>query len=172
MQRYTFNLVSRISRRSVDVFRLVSQNFSSVAAASAATSVDETKVISSRKKKAEVKEMKFEPMNIHDAVAKIKEVSWAKFDETIEISCNMGLDPRKPNQLVKGIARLPAGTGKKIRICVFAAGQDAKDALDAGADTVGAEELIAQIQGGDFNYDTVIAAPDMMSFVGKVGKVC
>lgn len=122
-------------------------------------------------KRKEIKKMKFDIMNIHDAVAKVKEIAYARFDETMEISLNMGLDPRKPNQSVKGIARLPSGSGKKVRILVFASGQNAKDALDAGADTVGAENLIAQIQGGDVNYNTVLATPDMMSHVSKVGKV-
>lgn len=110
-------------------------------------------------------------LTIHKAIDAVKRMSWAKFDETIEISINTGLDPRKPNQSVKGVASLPYGTGKVVRVCVFATGNEAKEALDAGAEVVGAEDLILQIQGGNINFDTVIATPDMMSLVGKLGKV-
>lgn len=110
-------------------------------------------------------------LTIHKAIDAVKRMSWAKFDETIEISINTGLDPRKPNQSVKGVASLPYGTGKVVRVCVFATGNEAKEALDAGAEVVGAEDLILQIQGGNINFDTVIATPEMMSLVGKLGKV-
>jgi large subunit ribosomal protein L1 len=101
----------------------------------------------------------------------IKELSWAKFDETIEITVQMGLDPRKPNQAVKGLASLPNGTGKLVRVCVFASGDEAQAAREAGAEVVGAEDLVAGILGGNLNFDTVIASPDMMSVVGKLGRV-
>ncbi|KAJ1408123.1 ribosomal protein L1-like protein [Ochromonadaceae sp. CCMP2298] len=109
--------------------------------------------------------------NIHDAVKMIKDLSWAKFDETIEITVQMGLDPRKPNQAVKGVASLPNGTGKTVRVCVFASGDDALAAREAGAEVVGAEDLVAGILAGNLNFDTVIATPDMMSVLGKLGRV-
>ncbi len=109
--------------------------------------------------------------HILDAIPKIKSLCWAKFDETIEISLNTGLDPRKPNQSVKGVAKLPFGTGKSVKVCVFAAGSDAAAALEAGADKVGSDDLIPLIQSGEFKFDTVIATPEMMSLIGKVGKV-
>ena len=110
-------------------------------------------------------------MGIHQAVSLIKELSWAKFNETIEISLNMGLDPRKPNQSVKSTAKLPSGTGRPTRVCVFAQGSDAKEATEAGADVVGTDDLIAMFQGGDTKFDTVIATPELMSVVGKIGRV-
>lgn len=112
-----------------------------------------------------------EPLTIHKAISKVKNSAWASFDETIEIAINTGLDPRKPNQSIKGIAALPFGTGKKVRVCVFASGAEAQDALAAGAEVVGGAEVVAQIQAGNINFDTVIATPEMMSLVGKLGKV-
>jgi large subunit ribosomal protein L1 len=112
-----------------------------------------------------------EPVNINKAVDMVKELAWAKFDETVEISVNLGLDPRKPNQSVKGVAQLPHGNGKKIRIAVFATGKEAIEALEAGADVVGSDDLVAMIQAGDVNFDTVIATPAMMSTVGKIGRI-
>ena len=113
----------------------------------------------------------FDDLTIHKAVAKAKSLTWAKFDETVEIAINTGLDPRKPNQSIKGVASLPSGTGKTVRVCVFANGSDAKDAMEAGAEVVGAEDLVIRIQGGEMNFDTVIASPDMMAIVGKLGRV-
>eukprot|EP01038_Epipyxis_sp_PR26KG_P010251 gene10251-13788_t len=112
-----------------------------------------------------------EPVNINDAVGLVKQLSWAKFDESVEVAVNLNLDPRKPNQSIKGVANLPHGTGKKIRVCVFAKGSDATEAIAAGADIVGAEDLIAKIQGGELGFDRVIATPEMMSIVGKIGKI-
>jgi hypothetical protein len=112
-----------------------------------------------------------ESMTIHKAVQKIKELAWANFDETIEIAINTHLDPRKPNQSVKGVATLPYGTGRAVRVCVFATGGQAQEARDAGADLVGGEDLVSAIQGGEINFDTVIATPEMMGVVGKLGKV-
>jgi ribosomal protein L1 len=114
---------------------------------------------------------KYGPLNIHDAVDVAKTKAWAKFDETVEITIVTGLDPRKPNQSVKGVSRLPAGTGKKVRICVIANPSDAKLALEAGADVAGGEEIIASIQGGDVNFNTIIASPELMPMIGKIGKV-
>ncbi len=109
--------------------------------------------------------------NAHQALHLVKSSAWAKFDETVEISINTGLDPRKPNQSVKGVAKLPSGTGKKVRICVVASASDAKVALEAGADIAGAEEVIAALQGGDLNFNTVIATPEMMPLISKIGRV-
>lgn len=115
---------------------------------------------------------KLGPLNIHDAIEITKQNVWAKFDETLEISIVTGLDPRKPNQSVKGVARLPAGTGRKIRICVLAKDvAEAKAALEAGADVAGSDEVIKQIQDGDVNFNTIIATPEMMPMVGKIGRV-
>jgi ribosomal protein L1 len=110
-------------------------------------------------------------LNAHQAVDAMKSSAWAKFDETVEISINTGLDPRKPNQSVKGVAKLPSGTGKKIRICVIASASDANAALEAGADVAGAEEVIAALQGGDLSFNTVIATPEMMPMISKIGRV-
>lgn len=117
-------------------------------------------------------QQKLGPQNIHDALGISKQRSWAKFDETLEISIVTGLDPRKPNQSVKGVAKLPAGSGKKIRICVLAKdAAEAKAALEAGADVAGADEVIKSIQDGNINFDTIIATPEMMPMVGKIGRV-
>ena len=114
---------------------------------------------------------KLDPVNVFQAVDIVKKSCWAKFDETIEIAVNLGVDPRKPNQSVKGVARLPHGNGKRVRVCVFATGDNAKLAQDAGAEVVGAEDLVADIQRGIMEFDTVIATPELMSTVGKVGRV-
>lgn len=111
------------------------------------------------------------PLNINDAVEKLREVAWAKFDETVELSINLNVDPRKPNQSVKGVARLPNGAGKVVRVAVFATADDAIAAKEAGADLVGAEDLVARVLGGDLAFDTVIATPEMMSMVSKIGRV-
>jgi len=105
------------------------------------------------------------------AVKLIKERSKAKFDETIEVSLNLNIDPRKADQNVRGTVMLPNGTGKKLRIAVFARGERADEARAAGADIVGAEDLAEKIQGGEFAFDRCIATPDMMSIVGKLGKI-
>jgi ribosomal protein L1 len=158
---------SKLYRR-VELYNVINYSFSTAAAAVEQKVVKEPRPPSRRK---EMMEQKFPVMNIHEAVATIKKLGWANFDETIEISVNMGLDPRKPNQSVKGIAKLPSGSGKKVRILVFANGNDAQEAKDAGADVVGSDDLIAKIQGGDVNFNTVIATPELMATVGRVGKV-
>ena len=106
-----------------------------------------------------------------EAVKVIKERAKAKFDETIEIAMNLGVDPRHADQMVRGVVELPHGTGKTIRVAVFAKADKAEEARKAGADVVGAEELADQIQGGFSDFDRVIATPDMMGVVGKLGKV-
>lgn len=131
-----------------------------------------TIVLKKKSRHTKIKESKKSPpINIHKAVEIVKELSWAKFDESVEIALNLGLDPRKPNQSVKGVASLPYGTGKVVRVCVFALGNQAKEAKAAGADLVGGEELVAQIQAGNINFDTFIATPETMIFVGKLGRV-
>jgi hypothetical protein len=119
----------------------------------------------------EAKKLKLPSVILHKALTVVRSHSWAKFDETVDICVKTSLDPRKPIQAVKGVANLPCGTGKKIRVCVIASAVKAKEAIDAGAEVVGGEDLVAQIQGGNLNFDTVIATPDMMALVGKLGKV-
>jgi len=94
-----------------------------------------------------------------------------KFDETVEVAMNLGVDPRHADQMVRGMVSLPSGTGKDVKVAVFARGENAEKATAAGADTVGAEDLMEAMQGGDLDYDRVIATPDMMGVVGRLGKV-
>jgi large subunit ribosomal protein L1 len=109
--------------------------------------------------------------SIDDAVKMVKERAKAKFDETIEVAMNLGVDPRHADQNVRGVIALPHGSGKTMRVAVFAKGDKADVATAAGADLVGAEDLAEKIQGGEMNFDRVIATPDMMGVVGKLGKV-
>ena len=118
---------------------------------------------------ADIDRTKFYPLT--EAVKLVKERANAKFDETIEIALNLGVDPRHADQMVRGVVELPHGTGKTIRVAVFAKADKAEEARKAGADVVGAEELAEQIQGGFSDFDRVIATPDMMGVVGKLGKV-
>ena len=106
-----------------------------------------------------------------EAIALIKSIAKAKFDETIEMSMNLGIDPRHADQMVRGLTSLPNGTGKTVRIAVFARGGKAEEALAAGADVVGAEDLAEKIQAGEINFDRCIATPDMMGVVGRLGKI-
>ncbi len=108
---------------------------------------------------------------LDEAIRLIKERANAKFDETIEIAMNLGVDPRHADQMVRGVAELPAGTGKQVRVAVFAKGDKAEEAKAAGADIVGAEDLVERIQKGEINFDTAIATPDMMPLVGRLGKI-
>ncbi len=108
---------------------------------------------------------------IGEAVRLVKENAKAKFDETIEVSINLNVDPRHADQNVRGVVSLPNGTGKDVRIAVFAKDDKADEARAAGADLVGAEDLAEQIQNGEINFDRVIATPDMMPVVGRLGKV-
>ncbi|MFY0638976.1 50S ribosomal protein L1 [Maricaulis maris] len=109
--------------------------------------------------------------SIDDAVAHVKTNAKAKFDETIELAMNLGVDPRHADQMVRGVCNLPNGTGRSVRVAVFAKGPKAEEATKAGADVVGAEDLMEQILGGNINFDKVIATPDMMPLVGRLGKV-
>ncbi len=106
-----------------------------------------------------------------DAIALAKQNATAKFDETIEISMNLGIDPRHADQMVRGLVGLPNGTGKTLRVGVFARGAKADEAREAGADVVGAEDLGEKIQAGEIDFDRCIATPDMMALVGRLGKI-
>jgi len=105
------------------------------------------------------------------AVSAVKERATAKFDETIELSMNLGVDPRHADQMVRGVCVLPNGTGRSVKVAVFARGDKADEATAAGADVVGAEELVQIVQGGTIEFDRCIATPDMMPLVGRLGKV-
>ena len=108
---------------------------------------------------------------LDDALSLIKEMATAKFDETVDICVRLGVDPRKADQMVRGAVVLPNGLGKSIRVVVFAKGEKAQEATAAGADFVGADDLVEKIQGGWFDFDTAIATPDMMGTVGKIGRL-
>jgi large subunit ribosomal protein L1 len=108
---------------------------------------------------------------ITEAVALVKSNAKAKFDETVEIAVNLGVDPKYADQMVRGVVNLPSGTGKDVRVAVFAKDAKADEAKEAGADFVGAEDLMEKIQGGFMDFDRVIASPDMMAVVGRLGKV-
>ncbi|WP_262696486.1 50S ribosomal protein L1 [Kordiimonas aquimaris] len=108
---------------------------------------------------------------VEGAVKELKARSATKFDETFEVSMNLGVDPRHADQMVRGVVSLPHGTGKTLRVAVFAKGPKAEEATAAGADIVGAEDLMEDVQKGNMNFDRVIATPDMMGVVGRLGKV-
>jgi len=112
-----------------------------------------------------------ELLTIPEALEKVKRLSSAKFDETVELAIRLGIDPRKAEQIVRGTLSLPAGTGKTNRVAVFAAGEAAQAARDAGADVVGAEDLVAKVAGGFLDFDVAIATPDLMGQVGGLGRV-
>ena len=109
--------------------------------------------------------------DLTSAVKIVKENAKAKFDETVEIAMNLGVDPRHSDQMVRGVCELPNGTGRSVRVAVFARGDKAEEAKKAGADVVGAEELAEEVQKGNINFDRCIATPDMMPVVGRLGKV-
>src|SRR6201996_5124030 len=106
-----------------------------------------------------------------DAVKLVRQNAKAKFDETVEFSMNLGIDPRHADQMVRGLISLPTGTGKTLRVGVFARGPKAEEATAAGADVVGAEDLMEKVQAGEINFDRCIATPDMMGIVGRLGKI-
>jgi large subunit ribosomal protein L1 len=117
---------------------------------------------------------RFDPEVQHapgEAVDLVKETASAKFDETIELAVRLGVDPRKADQIVRGTVALPAGTGKAVRVAAFAAGPAATEAKEAGADVVGAEDLVARVAEGFLDFDVAVATPDLMSQVGKLGRV-
>jgi len=109
--------------------------------------------------------------DIREAVELVKNLAYAKFNETVDLAINLGVDPRKSDQVVRGSVVLPHGLGKKIKVLVFARGEKANEAKEAGAEYVGAEDLVEKIQGGWLDCDKVVATPDMMSLVGRLGKI-
>jgi len=106
-----------------------------------------------------------------EAIKILKEIPDAKFDETIEIAFRLGVDPRKADQMVRGTVSLPNGTGRSVRVAVFAQGEKAQEARDAGADVVGADDLLEEVMKGNIDFDAAVATPDMMASVGKAGRV-
>jgi large subunit ribosomal protein L1 len=108
---------------------------------------------------------------VDEALTTLRELSTAKFDETVEVALNLGVDPRHADQMVRGMVTLPSGTGKDVKVAVFARGDKAAEALAAGADKVGAEDLMEDMQAGNVDYGRVIATPDMMGVVGRLGKL-
>ncbi len=108
---------------------------------------------------------------VDEAIGLVKSLASSKFDETLEVALNLGVDPRHADQMVRGVVNLPKGTGKTVRVAVFAKGAKADEARAAGADVVGADDLMETIQGGQIDFDRVIATPDMMGVVGRLGKV-
>lgn len=109
--------------------------------------------------------------SLEDAVRLVKETAYAKFDETVDLAVNLGIDPRKSEQMVRGTVVLPHGIGKKVRVMVFAKGEKEKEAIDAGADFVGAEDFVEKIGKGWLDFDKAVATPDIMGIVGKLGKI-
>ncbi len=109
--------------------------------------------------------------SLEEAVNRVKELSYAKFDETVDLAFNLGVDPRKSDQMVRGTVILPHGTGKTLRVLVFAKGEKEKEAREAGADFVGAEDMVEKINKGWLDFDKVVATPDIMGVVGKLGKI-
>src|SRR3990172_8946566 len=107
---------------------------------------------------------------LDEAVKLVKERATAKFDETVEVAINLGVDPRHADQMVRGVCQLPNGSGRSVRVAVFARGDKAEQAKAAGADIVGAEDLVEKVQGGTIDFDRCIATPDMMPLVGRLGK--
>jgi large subunit ribosomal protein L1 len=117
---------------------------------------------------------RFDPMTLHapaEGIALAKDVAPAKFDETIELAVRLGVDPRRADQMVRGTVALPSGTGKTVRVAVFASGPAAEEARAAGADVVGADDLVERINGGFLDFDLAIATPDLMGLVGRLGRV-
>ncbi len=125
-------------------------------------------------KKQNIAKEKIEPgkeYSLEDSIKLLKESSYAKFDETVDLAVNLGVDPRKSEQMVRGTVVLPHGIGKKVRVLVFAKGEKEKEALEAGADFVGAEDLVDKINKGWLDFDKSVATPDVMGLVGKLGKI-
>jgi len=111
------------------------------------------------------------PLSVDEAVKRLREVAYAKFDETVGLDIRLGVDPRQADQQVRGTVALPHGTGKKVRVAVFARGEKQREAQEAGADLVGDDDLVQKVQGGFTDFDAAIATPDMMRDVGRLGKI-
>jgi large subunit ribosomal protein L1 len=122
-------------------------------------------------KEAKEKIERIKEYSLEEAIGIVKESSYAKFDETVDVAFNLGIDPKKSDQMVKGSVVLPHGIGKKVKVLVFAKGEKEKEATDAGADIVGAEDLVEKITKGWLDFDKAVATPDMMGLVGKLGKI-
>ena len=129
--------------------------------------------MSTGKKHKEAKSQidRLQTYGLDEAIQLVKDTSFAKFDETVDVVVKLGVDPRKADQMVRGAVVLPNGLGKTVRVLVFAKGEKAQEVEQAGADFVGADDLVAKIQGGWFDFDTAIATPDMMGTVGKIGRL-
>lgn len=127
--------------------------------------------VSKRLKEARSKIDRLELLGVEDAIGKVKDVAAVKFDETVDVAIRLGVNPKHADQMVRGAVVLPHGLGKTIRVLVFATGEKEKEALDAGADFVGGEELIEKIKEGWLDFDTTIAIPPMMAKVGKIGRI-
>ena len=127
--------------------------------------------LTKKQKAAEGKVEAIKHYGVDEAIGLIKSLATAKFDETVEIAMALGVDPRHADQMVRGVVNLPKGTGKDVRVAVFAKGDKAEEAKKAGAEIVGAEDLMEAIQNGQSDFDRVIATPDMMGVVGRLGKV-
>ena len=124
-----------------------------------------------KKREAQSKVDRAKRHTVEEAVAAVKQSAYAKFDESVDIAVRLGVNPRHADQMVRGAVILPNGTGKKVRVLVFAKGDKEKEALEAGADLAGADDLVAQVQGGMLDFDRCIATPDMMGLVGRLGRV-
>jgi len=127
--------------------------------------------MSKKHNEARAKIDKTKQYDINEAIGFIQELKHTKFDETVDLAINLGVDPRKSDQMVRGSVVLPHGLGKKVRVAVFAKGEKATEAEKAGADIVGAEDLVEKVSGGWLDFDKVVATPDVMGLVGKLGKV-
>jgi large subunit ribosomal protein L1 len=129
--------------------------------------MEKGKKISAAKEKIE----RIRDYSLDEAIRIVKESSYAKFDETVDLAFNLGINPKKSDQMVKGSVVLPHGIGKKVKVLVFAKGEKEKEAADAGADIIGAEDLVEKISKGWLDFDKTVATPDMMGLVGKLGKI-
>lgn len=113
----------------------------------------------------------YESFNVHMALNEVKAKAWARFDEGVDIAIQLNVDPRKPNQNIRGVAKLPNGSGRNVRVAVFATGDGAIEAKKAGANIVGSDELVKAIQAGNMDFDALIATPELMGMVGKLGRI-
>jgi large subunit ribosomal protein L1 len=120
-----------------------------------------------------IKPPKLEPLNVYDAIEEAKERTWAKFDESLDLAVQLNVDPRKPNQAIRGTTSLPHGTGRTVRIGVFASGTERQAALNAGVapEDCGMDDLVARISAGDLPFDRIIATPEAMPLVSKIGRI-